>query len=314
MRPRPGPVAAAAAALPAALLAFAAVPGWRNALWGLNAWTFLGPGGVLGAAAGALAAAGVVYAAPPFPDRFRSRAAFALLALPVFYLLRDRAHLLGDGRLWLSVLHETRAYHAHEPLAFLGTSLFTADLARASAQAVAFRAEILSVLAGGAALVLLFALAARVAAGARGRWVAFGLLASSGCLQFGFGYVESYPWEWLAVLGFLVAALGASEGAVSVVVPAFLFGLAAGVHGMGLLLFPVLAAVFAARRPLWLATGTAILAAAVPLLFAYLVLPRFMPQASGGAAGVETATRGVGMILGEVAPPRGGPERGSWTR
>lgn len=306
MRLRVGIAGAAVGAYAATLLA-AALPPWRPVLWGADAWVYAGAAAGLACLAAAALAAALVWIAPTFPSRFRSRAATALLLAPVFFLFRDRWHLLGDGHLWLSVLGESRVHHPHEPLAFAGAALATSGLAGTSPAAVALRAELWSVILGTVAVGLLAVLAVRLAPGDRGRWAAFGLFLASGTLQFAFGYVEAYPLLWVAVVLYLVLVTGSVSGGGSVVAASGAWGLAAATHGTGFLLLPSLVALHAVRRTrprTWLLSA---LVAAVPVVGAYAGLPHLLAAAPGTSGDASSALRGATELWGQLRLyPHGG--------
>lgn len=289
----------AVAALLLALFAAAAVPAWRPALWGSHAWTFL-PIGVIASLALVAAAAGAWLAATPvrFPRRILSTAAAAVMSLLLFFLLRDVTHLLGDGRLWIAVLGEDRAYHPHEPLAFGAALLATSGLAGADPAAIAGRLEIWSVLLGGAALFLMLQLAARLGRDDVSRWLAFGLMLAAGVLQFGFGYIEAYPALWVAVLLFVLLGLDLMRTDRSPVWCGLALGLAAGLHALAILLLPAFLVAMGTRRRAtreWIAAALAALA--VPA-FAYGILPLLLPTGHAASSLGFSARRWSELLSG----------------
>lgn len=298
MRLRVGIAAAAVAAYALTLLAAGFTP-LRPVLWGADAWAYLSRAAQATCLAAGIVAAVLWWRGPAFPSRLRSRVFLAAGAAPVFFLLRDRWHLLGDGRLWLAVLSESRAHHPHEPLAFAGAALATAGL-HGHPASVALRAELWSVALGAVAVGLLALLALRLAGGDRGRWTVLGLCLASGTTQFGFGYVEAYPLLWVVVILYLVLATGAVTRDGSVLAVSAAWGLAAATHGTGFLLFPSLVAVHALRRTgprLWL--GSAV-AAAIPIAGAYAGLPHLLAAAPGTTADLRSAASGVAELWAQL--------------
>jgi tetratricopeptide (TPR) repeat protein len=298
----------AATILLLALFGAAAVPAWRPALWGSHAWTFL-PVAVLAAVALVAAVVGMWLAATParLPRGIAATAGMLAAGLVFFYLLRDRTHLLGDGRLWIAVLGEERVYHPHEPLAFGAALLATGGPAGAPAAAIAGRLEIWSVFLGGAALFLMLRLAARLAREDAGRRLAFGLLAAAGTLQFGIGYVEAYPVLWVAVLLFLVLGLDAMRTDRSPVPAALAFGLAVGVHALAILLLPAFLVMMRARRRPPRAWAAAVPAALVVPAFSYGVLPFLLPTGHFSSGGLGFSARRWGELLSGIHLYRYGP-------
>jgi hypothetical protein len=212
--------------------------------------------------------------------------------IPLLWLFRDRTHLLGDGRLWISVLADRSVYHAHEPLAAWCASLITADLRHAGPIAVAERLEWWSVLLGAIALLLTASVAGRVGSDDRGRWVAFLLVAASGIAQFGFGYVEAYPALWVCVLLYLHLALTYADHGRGLPAVGLVLGLAAATHGLGALLAIPTLVLVVMRRPTPLLVLVAIGAALIAPVFAYVLMPQWIPSVTGASAGVGNVAEG----------------------
>jgi tetratricopeptide (TPR) repeat protein len=274
-----------------------AVPETRPSFWGFHAWTYL-PGNVaVGVALGALCVGALVYIAPRFPLRPRGILAFSLLWGLLCFIFRDRAHLLGDGRLWISTLAGEPTLHPHEPLSFAALTLATRDVAGAGPDAIALRLEIAGVVLGVLAMALILLVVGQFGTDRRSRWLVFGLVGGSGVIQFGFGYVEAYPFLWVWTLLFFALGLQAIRLRLAPWWSALAAGLAAGSHINGVLLYPALIAILiGGRRPV-LSWMTCALAGAVPLAFSYLVLPAIVSSGLFGEGGVTENAARVGKTL-----------------
>ncbi len=280
----------------ALILAAAAVPAWQPVLWGVHAWTFLPPAALLAVLGAAAALVALVLSAPPYPGSIVKALPAALVTAPFFFLFRDATHLLGDGRLWISVLADQRAHHAHEPVAFAAALAVTAGKF-ITATYVERRMEIASVVLGVIAVFLMIRIAARLAddGGAdtpsvrRGRWLTLGLLLGMGTLQFGFGYIEAYPLFWVAVLLHVHFVLEVLKGRLPFAWTGVSLGFAVAVHGSGVLLGPSFLVMLFFVRPKLSSFLLACAAGALPVIGAYVGLPAVLPEAAGAPAGFKVS-------------------------
>lgn len=224
---------ALAVALPAAQLAAAAGGGtW----WGLHHLRYLGPGAIaLAIASAALVSLGLARA-PATPRSGRSDLVAAGLALAVFWLLRDRAHVLGDGSVILRGAGDPALWHPREPLATrFGAAVIDAGSALGLSAGSAL--ELSSCLLGAGLVFLLARLDRRLGGGG-----AIAVLAgATGVAQLFFGYVEHYPVVAFAVVAFLVAARGPAGRPATLLPGLGLFALALLSHLSSICLVPALA-------------------------------------------------------------------------
>ncbi len=254
---------------------------------GLLIWSVLGTADRWGVVVVSGLAALIVWLGIPFPRRGWQLIPLSFAMVPLFVRFRDATHLLGDGRLWISVLTgQDRAFHAHEPLAF---ALFDWAVPAADAAGVTARAEWVSIILGGVAVFLFGFIAQRMARSHRGRWLVFLLLLASGTTQFGFGYIEAYPVLWVALLAYLATGLVAVRGG-TLLAPSLALGMAVAVHGTAVLLGSswLVLARGGSRREVLMGLGLG----AIPVIVAYLVVPRML----GGSSGGETV-EGTRQIL-----------------
>jgi tetratricopeptide (TPR) repeat protein len=228
--------------------------------------------------------------------------ALSLGAAVLFYLARDRTHLLGDGRLWINALTAGRHYHANEPLAFAGALAATLGSGpNTTAGDMAQQLEWYGVLLGAVALGLLLLLARRLGSDRRSRWAAFGLLGVAGTSQFAFGYIEAYPAFWIALLVYFIAVTDIVRGTRSPVWAGLAFGLATAVHMWGVTLLPATILAIASHRPPLRTWILATLSAAVVIGGAYLLLPRLMPSSAGEMAGIAGGSGEWSFVAGELS-------------
>ncbi len=151
----------------------------------------------------------------------------AALALPVFWLLRERLRLLGDGETLVVSLGRGQSFHPHEPLTYilhaglyrLARGLFQGLLATPADVAQATVA-LGSVAMGGAFVATAFHLARALAprpdqsdaAPAEGdvrktQRLTWSLFLVQGAIQLFFGYVENYSYGAAAIAFYLLAAI-----------------------------------------------------------------------------------------------------------
>ena len=276
------------------------VPEIRPSFWGFHAWTYLPASVVVGVTLAAVGVGVLVYIAPRFPTRPAEILGFSFLWGVLCFVLRDRTHLLGDGRLWISTLAGDPTLHPHEPLSFAAVTVATRDLADAAPDAIAFRLEIAGVVLGILAIGLILVLAGRLGTDRRSRWLVFGLVIASGVIQFGFGYVEAYPFLWLWTLLFFALGLQAVRMQLAPWWSALAAGLAAGTHVNGFLLFPALLSILIAGRRSVLGWAICAVAVSVPLAVSYLVLPAIVSAGLFGEGGVAESAARVGKTLEQL--------------
>jgi tetratricopeptide (TPR) repeat protein len=279
-----------------ALVAWAGTVGRGPEAWGLHAWGYLSVPMLIVLVLGAAGAAAAVLRGWPFPERRARVVILAAAAAVVLFVFRDRAHLLGDGQLWISVLRKNPVFHSNEPLAFALPWLLTRG-ATDTVGAFVLRLELWSVTLGVAATVIAARIALHSAPDPRERWFTFFFLMGPGFLQFGFGYVEAYPALWVAVLFYIWAMLRTVDTGKGWGILGLALGLAVAVHSMGLLLAVPTLYLFIRQRPPLPEIGVLIGIALFPAVFAYGFLPYVMPSAAGIAAGMGNVLAGAGNIV-----------------
>lgn len=228
-----------------------------STLWGVDSWAYFPL-----CLTGVLTLVGLVFLFPPvsagliscFKSIFsRVKTVFRVLdgqpaaivlaisAGSLFWLLRCRVHLLGDGYWWIRNLEKGVKFHVNEPLALYLTWLtrkFTSRFAEASTE-TAF--QFVSVASGVVFIYLLFLLARRLGkTNGAGALIFLGLL-TQGFVQLFFGYVETYPPGIAALLLYLLLAVRQLKDKKSVFWPTVAFLLCVLMHLSAVSLAPSLA-------------------------------------------------------------------------
>jgi tetratricopeptide (TPR) repeat protein len=166
-----------------------------------------------------------------------------------FWLLRDRAHFLGDGSQIISRMNSGElSLTWSEPLESL-SHIWIYDLAHRiwpmdSAQVYA----IFSCLAGVIFVFLVFILADFWGKEHRERVLIFFVLLSMGSMQLFFGYVEHYTLWYVFIFAFILSSLAYLKGKLGWLVPLLTFILASLSHVSALYLLPSLLYVFVVKE------------------------------------------------------------------
>jgi type IV pilus assembly protein PilF len=173
---------------------------------------------------------------------------YFLFSLPFFFLfwwLRDRTHLLGDGAQIISQMNSGQlSVKWSEPLEIL-VHLRAFDLIRSIGQmdAATFYA-ILSCLCGTIIVFFFYVLADWWGERKRERILIFLVLLSLGSIQLFFGYAEHYSLSYLLVFLFILSSLAYLKRKVGWFLPLITFALAASAHFSNLCLLPALLFMF----------------------------------------------------------------------
>jgi hypothetical protein len=148
----------------------------------------------------------------------------------IFWTLRCRTQLLGDGIVWLAGIRYGNLPAESEPLS-KAVWLGYAWILRQLHLPIAPRSlAVLPALCGAAAVLITWGIASELAHDVRDRLVAFGLLVTLGANQLFFGYIESYAVPATLVLAYIWLALRCIRGAGGPALPAGVLGLAIAAH------------------------------------------------------------------------------------
>ena len=236
-------------------------------LWGLHHLRYLGPAGIVGVIAACALTGWWSGRGVRRPGRAGLDVALAAASLAVFWILRDRSHLLGDGSLLLAEASGELAYHPREPLSIAivaGLHRVAAALGREPAPIL----ELASCLCGAITVFLLARLDRRLEGG--GLFLALALV--HGGAQLFFGYVEVYPLVALVTVAFLIATRSAVERAGTLLPVLLLFSVALLLHLSSVVLLPALAIAVVLQLRLRTVRGKWLLAAEVAATIVFAVL------------------------------------------
>jgi len=178
------------------------------------------------------------------------RPAFPLVvasSLALFWLARERFYLLGDGTLvvrlvkQLASVENVASSFPHEPLSgFLLWRCAQACSAIGFLPTEEFPVQLVSILAGGVALILVRALSRRLVTEPVDRLLLGLFLVAGGGSQLFFGYVENYAPLAAGFLLFLLLSIRYLQGGGSLALPAMAFGLLFTLHFSMLAMVPSL--------------------------------------------------------------------------
>jgi Flp pilus assembly protein TadD len=128
----------------------------------------------------------------------------SFISLPVFWLFRNRLHLLGDGYFRITEL-PTGRLHLQEWLdAFIHLVVYRVTIKLIPTWSVELTYSIISVLCGGVFVFLALKLSALLGKTGLGKVLIFFSLISLGSVQLFFGYVESYSILQVVLLAYIL--------------------------------------------------------------------------------------------------------------
>ena len=173
----------------------------------------------------------------------------AVIAMFFFWLLRTRTHFLGDGALVISLLEKGQLFvKGSEPLEILShlylykfLKLFFTPSAEAIYTA-------LSILAGGAFVIILFFLTKTLSEDRLDRLFTFCIFLFAGTTQLFLGYAEHYTLTYVSILTYLYFSIRYLQGKVKIYLPILLCALSMSLHFSAAVLLPSLLFLFALKR------------------------------------------------------------------
>lgn len=211
------------------------------------------------------------------------------LAGILFYLLRTRAHFLGDGYLLLDVLGSRHEPRPLESFGYIVLKQLRALFASAPDPSLAaYRAA--SIAAGMAGLLMVRRLAPRTGWEPARQLLFAGLYLAGGSTLLYCGYVENYAFLYAFLTAFVLGGAAAASGRAPLRLPALLLGAAAAAHLSAVLALPALAALALAGS-----AGSGrwkrLVAALSPTLVVIAALAAFLMLREGGAAALAAGLR-----------------------
>ena len=164
----------------------------------------------------------------------------SLFSLPIFWILRTRFHLLGDGYFRIRDLPEGRL-HLQEWLdGFIHLVAHRVMIKIIPAWTSELTYSIISILCGGVFVFLALNLCSLLARTGVGKVLIFFFLISLGSIQLFFGYVESYSILQVALLAYVWFAALHLSGKLSIIPASLAFVFSVGLHVTSLILVPSL--------------------------------------------------------------------------
>jgi hypothetical protein len=180
----------------------------------------------------------------PKINRYISYALSSLLCAPIFWLLREKTHLLGDSSVRAGEIEKGIQLAPTEPLdVFLHSQaykLFHSFWSWDGFTTYAF----LSCLAGAIFIFFALLLSDQIGQIKKGNLLAFGILATTGGIQLFFGYVESYSYLYASIIAYLFFCVRYLKGKCSFAMPCLVYLIASSLHVSGFFLLPSLIYLF----------------------------------------------------------------------
>ncbi|MGA9116365.1 MAG: tetratricopeptide repeat protein [Bacteroidota bacterium] len=182
---------------------------------------------------------GAGFRMPLAPSVLRGLRAVLLIGggMALFWGLRQATFFLGDGFVTTRALagvetaSDIHRNFAHAPVpGFIAWQTHRALHALTGETFTHPAFQAVSIASGGIGLVLLWSLARACSTEERDRAGVFFFLLGGGCIQLFFGYVETYPLTYAALLLFLLLALAQLEDRVHPLFPAASYALLLGCH------------------------------------------------------------------------------------
>jgi Tfp pilus assembly protein PilF len=162
----------------------------------------------------------------------------SLLSLPVFWIFRNRLHLLGDGYFRIKDLPEGRL-HLQEWLdAFIHLVVYRVMAKPIPSWTPELTYSIFSVLCGGAFVYLALKLSTLLGKTGLGKILIFFSLISLGSIQLFFGYVESYSILQVVLLAYILFSAMYLLRKVSILPALIAFVVSIGLHVTSLVFAP----------------------------------------------------------------------------
>lgn len=171
----------------------------------------------------------------------------SLWSIPIFWLFREKTHILGDGALRATEIKKGIGLSPTEPLDVFFHSqayrLFRSWWNWDEFTTYAF----LSCLAGAIFIFFALLLSKEIGQIKRGNLLVFGIIATTGGIQLFFGYVESYSYLFASIIAYLFFCVRYLKGKCSFAAPCLVYLICSSLHVSGFCLFPSLVYLFMLR-------------------------------------------------------------------
>jgi tetratricopeptide (TPR) repeat protein len=165
----------------------------------------------------------------------------AAVCFALFRFLSTPTHLLGDGVLIGELVARGAQFRVHDLMDYLLHRLALSWIGKAGSDPASFSLYAwTSISAGFAGILVAIALLRRMRVAREVKVFAFFLWLFSTSTLLYCGYVESYAWLSVAILGFLWSGFMAERDEISPLAPGIFFGLALFLHTLALVAAPAL--------------------------------------------------------------------------
>lgn len=173
----------------------------------------------------------------------------AVISMFFFWLLRTRTHFLGDGALVISLLEKGQLFvKGSEPLEILSHLYlykFLRPFFTPSAEAIY---TALSILAGGAFVILLFFLTKTISEDRSDRLFTFCIFLFAGTTELFLGYAEHYTLTYVSILTYLFFSIRYLQRKAKIYLPILFCALSMSLHFSAAYLLPSLLFLFTLKR------------------------------------------------------------------
>lgn len=180
----------------------------------------------------------------PRINRYISYTLVSLVCVPIFWLLREKTHLLGDGSVRVGEIQKGIWLTPTEPLdVFLHSQayqLFHSLWNWNGFTTYAF----LSCLAGAIFIFFAFLFSDQIGQIKKGSLLVFGIMATTGGTLLFFGYVESYSYLYASIIAYLFFCVRYLKGKCSFAIPCLVYLITSSLHLSGFFLLPSLIYLF----------------------------------------------------------------------
>lgn len=194
----------------------------------------------------------------PF-DRWNPNLIFffwSFLSLPLFWIFRNRLHLLGDGYFRIQDLPEGRLLPTEWLDGFVHLMVFRTATKLISSWTPEFTYAIISVFCGGVFVFLSLKLATFLGKNGFQKVIIFFSLISLGSIQLFFGYVESYTILQVMLLAYIWFSARCLAGKNSIYPALLALVISIGLHITSLMYVPSFVYLLARRRTYPVPSGT----------------------------------------------------------
>jgi len=181
-------------------------------------------------------------------SRYISYALGSLLCVPVFWVFREKTHILGDGNLRATEIAKGIVLSPTEPLdVFLHSQAY--QLFRSWWNWDEFTTyAFLSCLAGAIFVFFTLLLSREIGQSKKGNLLVLGIIATTGGIQLFFGYVESYTFLYASIIAYLFFCVRYLKGECSFAAPCLVCLISSSLHVSGFFLLPSLIYLFILRN------------------------------------------------------------------